>query len=111
MITAVVCESVPLLPVTVTSNEPVVDALHVRVVCVSAGRVSERSGLQAKPRAGGNAVKDTVPVKPFRDKIVIVVEQAFPVTHGTVVCVDGEMSKSGCRSVPRMSQRSNGAVM
>ena len=99
VITAVVCESVPLLPVTVTSNEPVEDAVHARVVCVSAGRVIERSGLQAKPRAGGIAVKDTVPVKPFRDKIVIVVEQAFPVTHGTEVGVDGEMSKSGAGTV------------
>ena len=84
---------------TVTSNEPVEDAVHVRGVCVSAGRVIERSGLQAKPRAGGIAVKDTVPVKPFRGKIVIVVEQAFPVTHGTAVRVDGEMSKSGAGTV------------
>ena len=95
MITAVVCESVPLVPVTVKSNEPTADAVHKRVTCVSTGRVIDGGWSQARPRAGGIAVNDTVPVKPSRGAIAIVVEQAIPVTHGTVVGVDGEMSKSG----------------
>jgi hypothetical protein len=85
----------PLAPVTVKSNEPTADAVHERIVCASAGRVIEGGWLQARPNAGGIAVNDTVPVKPFRGVIVIVVEQAIPITHGTVVGVDGEMSKSG----------------
>ena len=85
MITAVVCESVPLTPVTVKSNEPTADAVHERSVCVSGGTVIGGGWLQARPRVGGIAVNDTVPVKPFRGAIVIVVEQVIAATHGTVV--------------------------
>ena len=93
MITAVVLENVPLVPVTVRSKEPTVAEVHERGVCVVGG-VIEPTGLQLRP-TGGIAVKDTVLVKPFRGVIVIVVEQVFPTRHGTVVGVEGEMSKLG----------------
>ena len=87
------------VPKTVKSKEPATDAVHERVVCVSVGRVIERGWVHVRPMAGGIAVNDTVPVKPFVGVIVIVVEQAFPATQGTVVGVEGEMSKSGIGTV------------
>ena len=49
--------------------------------------------------AGGIAVNDTVPVKPYFGVIATAAVHAFPATHWTVVGVEGEMSKSGTGTV------------
>ena len=77
---AVVCDSVPLLPVTVTSKVPVVPEWQERLVCSTPGMVTGSTELQVRPPAG-ESVNDTVPVKPFVGAIVTGVEQLFGKTH------------------------------
>jgi hypothetical protein len=58
--------SVPLVPVTVTLNEPAAVAVQARVaVCGDAPKVTLAGMVQVTP-AGLGAARFTVPVKPFK---------------------------------------------
>jgi hypothetical protein len=97
VIADVVWETVPLAPVTVTVNVPAVIEWQERVAVRVVGTVMEATASQSRSRLG-EAVKVTVPVKPFRGAIVIVVVQLFATAQGTVVGV-ADKSKSGAGTV------------
>jgi hypothetical protein len=84
--------------VTLTAKVPAVIELQESTVCRVAGTVIGAMVLQRRPKSG-EVVNDTVPAKPFRGVIVIVATQPFPMTQGTLVAVEGEMSKSGTGTV------------
>lgn len=83
---------------TVTAKVPAVIGWQESAVCRVAGTVIGAMVLQSRPKSG-EVVNDTVPAKPFRGVIVIVAIQLFPMTQGTLVAVEGEMSKSGTGTV------------
>jgi hypothetical protein len=84
--------------VTVTAKVPAVIEWQESIFCRVAGTVIGSMALQRRPKSG-EVVNDTVPAKPFRGVIVIVAIQIFPTTQGTLVAVEGEMSKSGTGTV------------
>jgi hypothetical protein len=82
-------ESVALVPVTVTVNEPVAEPVHDRVEVADVVVVERATlvGLRAQVRpVEGDTVADreTVPVKPFTAAIVIVDVPGEPTTAETV---------------------------
>jgi hypothetical protein len=89
VIAAVVCGSVPSVPVTVTVKVPVVDAVQLSVeVCGEVPNVT-LVGVRVHVRAGvgddGDTVKDTVPVNPL---IAVTVIVEVPELPGAIVAGD-----------------------
>ena len=69
MIVAVVCESVPLTPVTVTEKSPVVAELQDKVDVPEPE--TEDGELHERPEGvDGDTEKPTLPEKPFRAVVV-----------------------------------------
>jgi hypothetical protein len=93
------CESVPLVPVTVTVNEPVAEPVHDKVetpeVVVLVRETLVGESVQLRP-VDGDTVADrvTVPVKLFTPATVIVDVPGAPTTTETVVGL-ALMVKSG----------------
>ncbi len=98
MISAVVWERVPIVPVTVSvkSVALVTMAVHERVaVCGVAPKVRLGAMVQVRP-AGVEAEDDRVmvPVRPFRVSMVMVCVIGLPLVPVTVTGAPGEIAKS-----------------
>jgi hypothetical protein len=95
VMTAVVWDSRPLVPVTVTVKSPLVAAIKDSVVLSNPpARLSVVVPRVAVRPADGAVVSETIPAKPLMLLAAISVEHVAPAVHGTVTGVEGEIAKS-----------------
>ncbi len=95
---AEMCESVPIVPATVSVKSVAVATVAVQervAVCGVAPKMTLGARLHVRP-AGEEPEADRpmVPVRPFRESIVMVCVIGLPLVPVTVTGVPGEIAKS-----------------